>query len=106
MGQGRKGEAGTGNKEDTEQAQCHDAEVGCIQIDCIILPILYKVKILRKSKNKKFPLWHSGLRITAVAPIQSLAQELPYAAGVAVKQQQKIKSNAPKRGCVDGCMEE
>ena len=31
------------------------------------------------------PAWSSGLKFSAVAQIQSLAWELPYAAGVAVK---------------------
>ena len=41
----------------------------------------------KKKKNfQEFPTWHSGLKIPPqAAHIQSLAQELPYAGGMAIK---------------------
>ena len=52
---------------------------------------------LNSNAFREFPLWHSGLRknltaaawVTAVAQIQSLTGELPYATAVAKKKTKK-----------------
>ena len=70
--------------------------------NCIDLIQLCEI-VYRKRLEGEFRLWLSGLSdlawVVAVAQIQSLGQELPYAKGVAIKKKVS-KGTCSKGGCL------